>query len=117
MGPRPFGVTLVGVLILLFGLFAIVGGIFGLFSGDTAGAGIVAMIVWIIIGLIYLAVAKGIFNGNAGSRMIVAIVTVINIIVGIFVCFSNFGQGLVDIIWGLIIMALLYSGKAKLFFA
>lgn len=117
MGPRPFGVTLVGVLIVIGGIASILVGILGLFSGQSLGWGVLALIIAIIVGIIYLLVAKGIFNGNAGSRLIVAIVTVINIIGGFFNLFSNLYAGISTIIWALIILALLYSGKAKAFFA
>lgn len=118
MGPRPFGVTLVGILIVLGGIGSILIGILGLFSGESLGWGILAMIVALIVGLIYLLVAKGIFNGNAGSRLIVGIVTVISMIGGLFtLLFSSVSTGLGQIIWALIILVLLYSGKAKTFFA
>lgn len=118
MSPRPFGVTLVGILIVLGGIGAILSGVLGLFTGDTLGLGLIALIVLLVVGLIYLLVAKGIFNGNNGSRLLVAIFTVIGIIHGVFaLIFSNVAIGLAEIIWGLIILALLYSGKAKAFFA
>ena len=66
-----------------------------------------------VLGLIYLAVAKGLFDGNGGSRLIVAIISVINIIVGVF----NFlNGGIIQILVGLIVLILLYSAKSKVFF-
>jgi hypothetical protein len=79
IGARPFGVTLVGIILIIDGI----------------------------------AVAKGIFDGNNGSRLIVAIVTIINIIVGIF-HFMN--GGIIQILVGIIVLILLYSAKAKAFF-
>lgn len=117
MGPRPFGVTLVGILIVIGGISAILSGLVGLFTGDSLGLGIVALIVLLVVGLIYLAVAKGIFAGSGGARMIVGIVTVVSIIGGFFALFGNPLGGILQIVWGLIILALLYSGKAKAFFA
>lgn len=117
MGPRPFGVTLVGILIVIGGIGAILSGLLGLFNGDSLGLGLVALVVLFVVGLIYLAVAKGIFNGSGGARMIVGIVTVISIIGGFFAMFGNLASGIVQIVWGLIVLALLYSGKAKAFFA
>lgn len=116
MGPRPVGVTIVGILIVIGGIFSIIGGFLGFFSGQTLGWGVVGLIVSIIVGLIYLLVAKGIFNGNAGSRLVVAIITVIGFIGDFFMMFSNFGSALISVIWGIIILALLYAGKAKAFF-
>jgi hypothetical protein len=117
METRPVGVTVVGILIVIAGILGIVVGILGFVSGETAGWGIAILITSLIVGLIYLLVAKGIFNGNRGSRLIVAIFTVIGIITGFFALFTSFSDGLVRIVWGVVIMALLYAGKAKAFFA
>lgn len=117
MGKRPFGVTLVGLLVVLGGIAAILTGVLGLFSGDSVGVGLVVMIVMIVIGLIYLVVAKGIFTGSNGARMLVALFTLIGIVQGAFAIFYNsVTVGLSEIIWGLIILTLLYSGRAKVFF-
>jgi hypothetical protein len=117
MGPRPVGVTIVGILIVIAGILGIVVSILGFIGGETAGWGITILIVGLLISLIYLLVAKGIFNGNRGSRLIVAIVTVIGLITGFFALFSNFGSGIVQMIWSVIILALLYAGRAKEFFS
>ncbi len=114
---RPFGVTLIGVLMIIGGLLTVIAGIIALFSGDTAGLGIVALIVSIVIGLIYLALAKGILVGSAGARLVVAVVTVINMIFGFLHLFSNLTLGLSQLLVGLVILLLLYSAKAKAFFA
>lgn len=116
MVPRPVGVTVVGVLIVIAGVLGIIGGIIGFVSGETAGLGIGVFALSILIGLIYLLVAKGIFSGNRGSRLIVMIVTVIGLVAGIVSLFGSFGNGLIQILWSVIILALLYSGRAKEFF-
>jgi hypothetical protein len=116
VGKRPVGVTIVGVLIVIAGVLGIIGGILGFVSGETAGWGIGIFALSILIGLIYLLVAKGIFNGNRGSRLIVMIVTVIGLVAGVVSLFGSFGNGLIQILWSVIILALLYSGRAKEFF-
>ena len=50
-----------------------------------AGIGLWGGIFAIVIGLIYLAVAKGLADGNNGSRLIVAIVSIISIVGGVSV--------------------------------
>jgi hypothetical protein len=114
IGARPFGVTLVGIILIIDGILALIAAVVALLGiGDGFTSAIAAAIVAGVIGLIYLAVAKGIFDGNNGSRLIVAIVTIINIIVGIF----NFmNGGLIQILVGIIVLILLYSAKAKAFF-
>ena len=87
---------------------------------DAVGAGIWGVIVSIVIGVIYLLVAKGIFDGNRVSRIIVAIFTVINLLKGISYLFAGreiIVNGIIDIIIALIILYLLYGGKARMFFA
>ena len=115
IGARPFGVTLVGVVLIIDGILALITAVLTLFGMGDKGftAAVLAALVGGVIGLIYLAVAKGIFDGNGGSRMIVAIVTVINIIVGLFHIMSG---GIIQILVGIIVLILLYSAKAKAFF-
>lgn len=116
MVPRPVGVTVVGILIVIAGILGLLFGILGFFSGDTAGWGITVFIISILIGIVYLLVAKGIFNGNRGSRLIVGIFTAIGLVTGFFSLFSNFSSGIVQVLWSIVILALLYTGRAKEFF-
>jgi hypothetical protein len=118
---RPAGVTFVGILIIIVGIFGLIGGVLGLFDAETrVGFGIISLILTIIISVIYLAVAKGIFDGNSFSRFLVGLVSVINVIVGILHLIFASGMrvnGLIQAIFALIILALLYSAKARMFFA
>ena len=118
---RPMGVTLVGVIIVIDGLLGVLLGVLGLFNlNDAVGAGIWGVIVSMVIGIIYLLVAKGIFDGNRISRLIVAILTVINLLKGLSYLFAGrdiIVNGLIDIIVALIVLYLLYGGKARVFFA
>ena len=117
---RPAGVTFVGVLIVIVGILGLIGGIGGLFNADLrVGVGLITLIIVIVISLIYLAVAKGIFDGNNFSRLLVGVVTVINLIVGIIHLIFVSGlrlNGVFEIIFALIILGLLYSKKATAFF-
>ena len=114
IGARPFGVTLVGVIIIIEGILALIAAVVSLFGiGDGITSAILAALVSGVLGLIYIAVAKGIFDGNNGSRLIVAIVSIINIVVGVF----NFlNGGIIQILVAIIVLILLYSAKAKAFF-
>jgi hypothetical protein len=118
---RPMGVTLVGVIIVISGLLGVLLGVLGLFNlNDAVGAGIWGVLVSMVIGIVYLLVAKGIFDGNRISRLIVAILTVINLLKGLSYLFAGreiVVNGLIDIIISLIVLYLLYGGKARLFFA
>ncbi|MFM8896903.1 MAG: hypothetical protein ACKOE2_16445 [Actinomycetales bacterium] len=116
---RPLGVTLVAILILLVGLGMIIRGILGLVNGGEGGAGIVVALVLIIVGAIYLLVSKGIWNGNRGSRLIVAILTLIALIGSVFTLLDpgELVASVVQIVVSLVILALLFAGKARAYFA
>lgn len=119
-GQRPGGVTLVGILLLVFGVLYIIGSVLGLFSADArASLGVWSILVTLVVGLIYLLVAKGIFNGNRGSRLLVGIVTVINLIGGVLALFSfaTITHGIITVLVSLIILVLLYGRNARIYFA
>ena len=117
---RPIGVTLVGVLIVISGVFGIVAGVLGLFDADLrVGASLVTLVLIIVIGLVYLLVAKGLFNGNSFARALVALLTFINLVVGVVNLIFVSGMrwnGLVLGLFSLIILALLFSARANAFF-
>ena len=70
--------------------------------------------------MIYLAVAKGLSNGNGLSRLIVAIVSLLSIIGGFWVGITQVGNGALSgwssVFGGVIILVILYSPKANAFF-
>jgi hypothetical protein len=119
-GSRPFGVTLVFVVILLSGALLVVAGVARLFNrGDNANVGLIAALVTMAIGVIYLLVAKGIANGSRMARLIVAVVTVLSIGSSIWTLFTApalWFTLLVQIALGLIVLVLLYSARASMFF-
>ena len=70
--------------------------------------------------MVYLAVAKGLSEGNPVSRTIVAIVTVINLVGNVYTAFARADNSRTSaiggIIFGVIVLAILYSPKANEFF-
>lgn len=118
--PRPVGVTLVGILIVISGIFIVLGGIAGLFNSEARlGVGLVTLSLMIVIGLIYLAVAKGIFSGNNFSRLLVGLLSVISLVIGVIHLIFVSGlrwSGLVQTIFALIILGLLFSRKSTAYF-
>lgn len=117
---RPIGVTLVGVLVVISGILLVISGILGIFNSDARAAlGLFTAILVLVIGLIYVAVAKGLFDGNNFSRLLVGIFTVVNLFVGIFQLIFVGGyriNGLITALVSLIILGVLFSRKATLFF-
>jgi len=119
-GPRPFGVTLVGFIIFVVGALGVLGGILALIARDQypGTLALSAIIATLVIGLIYLLVGKGIFSGNRGSRFLVGLVTVINLIAGVIAAITpgRLVPGLVQILVSVIILGLLYNSSAKRYF-
>ena len=64
----------------------------GLQATNLAGLGLWGGICAIVIGLIYLTVAKGLADGNNGSRLIVAVVSSISIVGGVLVAINLSGR-------------------------
>lgn len=117
---RPIGVTLIGVVVIIMGIASVVTSIFGIINADTrAVIGLGWLIGTLIIGLIYLGLAKGLFDGNNFSRMLIGIITVVNLLISIFqlIFVSGYrGQALISGLVSLIVLGVLFSRKATLFF-
>lgn len=116
--PRPAGVTLVGVLIVIAGILIVLGGIVAIFSSSVNfSVDLLLLVFMIVIGLIYLAVAKGIFDGSNFARILVAIISVIDIFVGAWHLFVGpRWTGLFQVVISLVILGLLFSRRATAFF-
>ncbi|MFM8894702.1 MAG: hypothetical protein ACKOE2_04815 [Actinomycetales bacterium] len=117
---RPFGVTLVGFIIFVVGALGVIVGILGLIQRDQfpGTLALSAIIATLVIGVIYLLVGKGIFSGNRGSRFLVGLFTVLNLVAGIIAAITpgRLISGLVQILLSVIILGLLYNSSAKRFF-
>jgi hypothetical protein len=130
---RPGGVTFIGVLVIISGILYVISGLIALIayagSGGTGTVGeitnnerLVVLVVGIAIlvfGLIELAVARGLFRGSNGARIIVAIVNVLTIISGLFAAFQSGNQRGVSfgqVVIAIIVLAVLYSPRANAFF-
>ena len=114
---RPGLVTLVVVLTVLGGIGNLITGIMAVMISNGS---VFAGIVFIVLGLIYLAVAKGLADGNKMSRTVVAVVSVLNIAAAVFTLFvpnnGNRGTAVGSGIVSLIILLILYSRKSNAFF-
>ncbi len=113
---RPFGVTLIMILIVINGILTVISGVISaLMLRDDIN--IVYSLILIILGLIYLAVAGALGRGNRAARMLIAVVTVLMLIVGILGLFSgNVITAIVQIAISVIILLVLFSRKASAFF-
>jgi hypothetical protein len=124
---RPGSVTFVAVLAYINGVLNIVGGVVILFTRDQmvqssdpgAMAGITtSAILGIILGIVILIVARGLLNGSRFARGIVTIVMILNAISGVILLFSlQFFSGILEILWAVVMLSLLYTRRANAFFA
>jgi O-antigen/teichoic acid export membrane protein len=118
-GPRPIGVTIIGVLMVIYGIIGVITAFITLFNMQD-NVGLVSAIVIGVVSVIYLAVARGILRGSRGARLIIAIVTVISLIVGILTLIFSADlrlTGLVQAAFAAVILLILYSKRAQAFFA
>lgn len=126
---RPGGVTLVAVLTWIQGFLDVIGGIILLFNqnnpaferefgfGDSV---LIAGIATIVIGVVIIVVARGLLRGSRVSRGIVTIFVLLSLVSAVYVMIAIPAQLVPAIISGLlslVVLGLLWSGKAADFFA
>lgn len=125
---RPGGVTLVAVLTWISGLLDIIGGVVLLFQTSAAatveafgGAStlIASAIASILIGAIVIIVANGLLRGSAGARVVITVVQIVSIAASIFFAIAYPAGAIAEFFSAaiaVIILALLWSGRANAFF-
>lgn len=128
-GPkRPFGVTIVAALVIVSGVFDIIGGVVLLAMPSDAdvaarfgGAGMVVAVavVSIVLGAIVLVVAYGLLRGNAVSRIIVTVLQVISLAGSIWsgiAAPATLSTEILSALLAIAILFLLWSGEATRYF-
>lgn len=117
--PRPGGVTLVGILVVVMGLAMLVNGGLGLVRGGQGAAGIVVSIVLLAVGLVYLLVAWGVFRGSRAARLVVVVLSLIALVGSVLELVSE-EQGRVlsaaTAVVAAVIVLLLFTRRARSFF-
>lgn len=114
MSSRPFGVTLVAIIAWVTGAIGVVQGVFTLLGGQVT-VGVIA----IVLGLIVILVSGGLFGGTPGARMLVTVVFLLNIGASIYAMIaqpSSLWSALAGMVFPLIGLLLLYTGRANQFF-
>lgn len=126
---RPGGVTLVAVLTWIQGFLDVIGGIILLFNvnnpaferefgyGDSV---LIAGIAAIVIGVVIIVVARGLLRGSRVSRGIVTVFVLLSLVSAVYVAIAIPAQLAAAIVSGLlslVVLGLLWSGKAASFFA
>jgi len=130
MARRPLGVTLLVVLIVINGLIALVGGLVLAIQHDdrsvirqtsmSSDSLLSYGIALIIVGAIYLLIARGLATGGGISRFLVGAFSLLNLIAGIWVAVEKDGrlqtQAIVSAVISAVVLILLYSPRANAFF-
>lgn len=122
---RPFLVTLLVVLVVLGAIgWILTGVIFMTTTGSLVVAGVTAIgIVYILLGLAYLVVARGLLNGDPRARMVVIVVASLQLVFAVIGWLvttnqlqngrsSGTGSGLL----ALVILIVLFLPKVREFF-
>ncbi len=77
-------------------------------------------IITALIGIIYIAIARGLFSGSGGARLIVGILTFMSLVVGVWSLLFYSGlriQGLIQALIAVIVLMVLYGPRARQFFS
>ena len=126
---RPGGVTLVAVLTWIQGFLDVIAGTILLFNVNNPAferefgygdAVLIAGIATIVIGVVIIAVARGLLSGSRFARGVVTIFVLLSLVSAVYVAIAIPAQLVPAIISGLlslIVLGLLWSGKAANFFA
>jgi len=123
-------VTLLVVLIVINGLIALVGGLVLAIQHDdrsvirqtsmSSDSLLTYGIALIIVGAIYLLIARGLATGGGISRFLVGAFSLLNLIAGIWVAVEKDGrlqtQAIVSAVISAVVLILLYSPRANAFF-
>ena len=119
MSERPLGVTILGILWIIGGLFAIIGGIIGGAILSVAGFGDLGAAIGIIvfiIGVIDLLLGIGCFKAWPWVWIVGVIFSAISILTGIGSLFTAGAGALLGIIIAAIILYYLFQPQVKAYF-
>jgi len=111
---RPFGVTLVAIVAWINGALQILSGIFAILPGGTS--------VWagpfvLVLGIITILVAFGLFSGSNVARVLTAIVFALGLLSGVLAMTQGLvWQGIGSIALPIIGLLLLFTARANAFF-
>lgn len=85
-GDRPLGVTIIGILFILGGIFALIGGALGGLALSVLGGGILGILfggILAIVGIVYIILGIGCFKGWGWVWTLAVIFAIVGIILQI----------------------------------
>ncbi|HEY6799878.1 MAG TPA: hypothetical protein VI121_04495 [Agromyces sp.] len=125
---RPIGVAIVAVVAFLSGVIDIISGIVLIFRGNDpevsaalAGSGgvLAASIGSMVLGLIVVVLAFGLWLGHAVSQMVVTVLQALSLIQSLFLAVAALGEPTwewASIVISAVVMILLWTPSAKAYF-
>ena len=120
---RPALVTVVAVLTVISGVLSLVAGFIWLFLPPDASSNDVAWrlvgIGYLIVGVVEVAVARGLLRGNAKARIIFTLAMVANLVLsvtGAATSGTSRGVSFVSVVVVIVAIVILYTPKANAFF-
>jgi hypothetical protein len=109
-GERPLGVTIIGILFIIGGIIALIGGGLGGLAMSVLGLGIVGLIfggILAIIGIVYIILGIGCFKGWGWVWTLAVIFAVLGIIMQIASLAMTGTAGIASVIIGILINAVI----------
>lgn len=118
MAERPLGVTIIGILWILLGLFLLLSGlgVGTLLVLITAGLGVIVGGVIALLGLITLALGVGCFQGWSWVWIVGVIITGLHLILGLIGLLFTGGASIISLIISAIILYYLFQPNVKAWF-
>ena len=125
---RPLGVTLIAVLAWIEGALNIVAGVLLLVfqhepsvrtAWSSSASLITSAILSILFGVVVVLIAGGLLRGSSGARIVVTIVQLLAIAADVFTAWAfpdQFAWAAISALISLIIIILLWTGRASDFF-
>ena len=127
---RPFSVTVVVVLVWIYAILTIIGGLLLFFNANneqllldaqtTSGTVRLTALVGILLGLIVAVVASSLGGGSRFARFLITLVLILRILCDIYLLAAWGGEFLgatiISVIILLLILFLLWNSKASRFF-
>jgi len=129
MSQRPLGVAILAVLDAISGLLTLALGALSIIlnwsitgGGLSGPSGVLSTlllalaILIVIIGFLYLAIAKGLWNGSSWAWTLCIVFSIIGIFIGLFFSFLELQSGIIIMLINIIALIYLNTENVKAYF-
>ena len=109
---RPLGITIIAIILAIQGILGIIGGILLLAGSGGSGPLVLAAIITLVLGVLYLILAWGLWTLQPWAFWTTVVLEVIALINGIFALGQhNAGPGIIGIVIALIVLIYLFADR------